>query len=424
MRTEPFISNVATVAQQHFLKIMQIYVARQPIFNKSKETIAYELLFRDSMSNAFPDVDGETATSKVLSNSFFTIGIEQLSGGKKSFINFTGDLLLKKIPTMFPRDRVTVEILENIEPTEEIVNACREIAQNGYEIALDDFSYRSDLDPLIKLAEIIKIDFRLTPLEEIMEIVADLSPYGVKFLAEKVETHEEFKKALELGFEYFQGYFFSKPEILKSEDIAPAKINLLQIISEANKDNFKFSNLEKLIQRDLSISYKLMRYINSAYFRRVRGISSIRQAITLLGEIDIRRFISLISMANLAVDKPDELTRMSIIRARLCELIGKNSKSGADQSEFFTLGLFSLIDAIMDEDIERLMDGLPLSEGIKMALVEKKGELADYLSVVLAYELGDWERFCETSLKIALDSQIVPALYMDSVSWADNLGNL
>ena len=400
---------------------MEVYVARQTIFNRRKETYGYELLFRNGMSNVFPDIDGDTATSKLLSNSFFSIGIDHIIGGKLGFINFTEDLLIKKVPLMLPKNKIFVEILEDVNPTEEVISACREIAGNGYEIALDDFFYRSDLEPLISLAGIIKIDLRMTSIEESKDIMEKLALYHVKFLAEKVETYEEFQQALDIGFEYFQGYFFSKPQILKGRDISPSEMNLLQIVAEANKEDIEFDELEKLVSRDVSISYKLLRYIKSAHFKRVREISSIKQAIVFLGEKETRRFISLIALANLASDKPDELIRVSIIRAKLCELIGKESSLQIDQSELFTIGLFSLIDAILDDSIEHLMDKLPLSERIKHALVDGTGALADYLSLASSYETADWQEVSRIAAKIGINEEIIPEFYRNSVVWADSL---
>ncbi|RLB16468.1 MAG: hypothetical protein DRG82_09010 [Deltaproteobacteria bacterium] len=403
---------------------MKIYVARQPIFKRNRKIYGYELLFRGGITNAFPDIDGDTATSKLLSNTFFTMGMDRVSAGKKAFINFTHDLLTRKYPLMFPKESVTVEILENVVADPEVVEACSEIAGKGYEIALDDFVYEEALEPLIKLSRIIKIDFLLSPMDEIAEYVEKLSPYGVKFLAEKVETHEVFQQALDMGFSYFQGYFFSKPQILQSRDVAPSKINLLQLMVETNKENMEFEDLEKIIIRDVSISYKLLRYINSAYFRRLREISSIRQAIVLLGQEGIRSFISLIIMAKLASNKPVELLRSSIIRARMCEMLGKGTRAPVDASELFTLGLFSLIDAILDQDMEKLMEKLPLSDPIKMALIKHEGPLAHFLDLVKSYETANWESFSKAVSKVGIAEEKVPEYYLDAIGWADSVAGI
>jgi len=402
---------------------MKVYVARQPIFKKNKKLYGYELLFRGGMSNAFPDIDGDTATSKLLSNSYFNIGMDQLTGGKVAFINFTQDLLVRKIPMMFPIDNMMVEILEDVNPNKEFVNACLDIFKAGYAIALDDFVFKEELKPLIKLAQIIKIDFMLTPIEEIKQLVNMLKGSKIKFLAEKIETYDEFKTALSMGFTYFQGYFFSKPEILSGEEITPSKITLLQIVGEANKKDCNFDKLEKLINRDVSISYKLLRYINSAFFKRACEISTIKHAIVLLGEKEIKRFISLVATAELASDKPDELVRTSIIRARFCELLGLNSRNGADVSELLLMGLFSLIDAMLDKTRENIMQNLPLSKNIKQALIETKGELVDYLKFVSYYETANWDPCGSIISKIRVDEDKIPEFYQDAVNWADSYIN-
>ena len=402
---------------------MDVYVARQPIFDKMKRIFGYELLFRDGMSDFFPRIDGNTATSNVLSNSFLSIGMDNITGSKLAFVNFTQDLLLSGVPFMFPKEKVVVEVLEDVEPDDDVLGMCRDMAGKGYCIALDDFLYTSELEPLIATADIIKFDFRLTSIEDIQTYINRLLSYDVKFLAEKVETHEEFEKALEMGFDYFQGYFFSKPEVMKGRDISGIEMNLLQIMAEVNKDDFEFEDVSKIITRDVSISYKLLRYINSAYFGIQRDISSIDQAIAMLGEIGIRRFLSLIAMSKLSCEKPNELIRTSIIRARFSEVIGQSSGSHINSSELFTVGLFSLIDAILDDSMENLMGRLPLAETIKKALVHDEGELSDYLALAVCYEKGEWDNVSDLTRKISIDEERLPEHFIEALTWADALAS-
>lgn len=398
---------------------MEVYVARQPIFKKNKRLFGYELLFRGGMSNYFPDIDQDEATSSLLSNSFINMGIESITGRKTAFINFTEKLLLQKLPMLFPKEKLVVEILEDVEPTPDVIDACKDIHRKGYHIALDDFFYHSKFAPLIELAGTIKLDFRAMSLEAIAESVEILSKYNVKFLAEKVETYDEFNQAVEMGFEYFQGFFFSKPEILRGVDISSTRMSLLEIMAEANKNDFKFHRLEDMVSRDVIVSYKLLRYINSAYYRRLNEISSIHQALVLLGEKRIRRFMSLLAMTNLASDKPHELIRASIIRAKFCEDIGGMSPSNVSPDELFTLGLFSLIDAILDDSMENLMAKLPLSEAIKDALISEQGPLCDYLSLSKHYEMGAWGRVSEAAGSLGLKEETLPQSYLAAVGYGD-----
>jgi c-di-GMP-related signal transduction protein len=400
---------------------MQIYVARQPIFNRGKKIHGYELLFRKDMSNYFPDIDGNIATSKVLSHSFFSIGIEKITDKNLAFINFTQDLLVHRVPLMFSDARVVVEILEDVEPRKDVIEACKEIARAGYTIALDDFFYSPEIEPLIALADIIKFDLRTTPLSEIEKLIKKLSKSSVKVLAEKVETYGEFEDALKMGFDYYQGYFFSKPEILKGKELSTHQMQLLEIMAEANRRDIRFDKLEKQIIRDVSVSYKLLRMINSAYFRRVKEISSIKQAIVMIGETGIRRFLSLIAMSALVSGKPEELIKSSIIRAKFCELIGDTRNSQLDASELFTVGLFSFIDAMLDEQMEILMGKLPLSSKIKSALINREGKLGEYLKLIEYYEKGKWELVSKTADKLNIDEEKLPQHYMEAILWTDGL---
>ncbi|MBU4236804.1 MAG: HDOD domain-containing protein [Proteobacteria bacterium] len=397
---------------------MDVFVARQPIFNQHKKIFAYELLFRTGMSNAFPGVDGDEATSSLLSSSFFTVGIEQIASGHKAFVNFTEDMLVRGVPTMFSKDSVVVEVLEDVQPSEEVIGACRELVAKGYTLALDDFVYADNLIPLIEIAKIIKVDFRLTPIEQIKEMVETLKKYSCKFLAEKIETYAEFTLARDMGFVYFQGYFFSKPEVLKNKDIASSQLSLMQLIVEVNRAEFEVKDIEKLVNQDISISFKLLKYLNSAYYSRLQPISSIRQAIAYLGERGTRLFVSLIATSKLSEHKPDELIRTSCIRARFLERIGQNCK--LDKGDLFMLGLFSLLDAMLDASMEVLMTQLPISEEITQALVHKSGSLFPYLQLIQLYEAGEWVKLDRLMGTLNLDEHKIMDSYLDAVHWADN----
>jgi c-di-GMP-related signal transduction protein len=397
---------------------MDVFVARQPIFSQRRQIFAYELLFRTGMSNAFPGVDGDVATSSLLSSSFFTVGIEAIASGHKAFINFTEDMLVRDIPSMFPPECVVVEILEDVQPNKEVVAACQKLVEKGYTLALDDFVYAENFTPLIELASIIKIDFRLTPLDQIKEMVKTLEKYPCQLLAEKIETYEEFTLASKMGFVYFQGYFFSKPEVLRNKDIPSSQLALLQLIVEVNRPEFEIDDIEKLVNQDISISFKLLKYLNSAYYSRPQPISSIRQAIAFLGEKGTRLFVSLIATSKLSEQKPDELIRTSCIRARFLENIGKESH--LDDGDFFMLGLFSLLDAMLDAPMDILMKQLPISEDIVQALVYKAGKLFPYLQLIQLYEVGDWEELDAAMVQLNLDEHKIMDFYLDAVHWAEN----
>ena len=370
------------------------------------------------MSNAFPGVDGDEATSSLLSSSFFTVGIEQIASGHKAFINFTEDMLVQGVPAMFPRDCVVVEVLEDVHPTEDVLSACRELVRKGYLLALDDFVYQDNLVPLIELAAIIKVDFRLTPLAQIKDMVATLKQYPCRLLAEKIETHEEFALADSMGFVYFQGYFFSKPEVLKNKDIPSSQMALMQLIVKVNQADFEVSDIEKLVTQDISISYKLLKYLNSAYYSRLQPITSIHQAIAFLGGKGTRLFVSLIATSKLSEHKPDELIRTACIRARFLEQIGM--AQNLDHGDCFMLGLFSLLDAMLDVSMDVLMGQLPLSEDITQALVHKTGRLYPLLQLIVLHEVGEWNEMKTLQTQLALDEHSIMTYYLDAVRWAES----
>ncbi len=400
---------------------MDVYIARQPIFTKNKRVYAYELLFRRSMGKKLGQVSGNRATTSVLSSAFLTEGIEKISGSKPCFINFTEQLLGKDIAGFFSKTKIVIEILEDVEPTDKVIEACRSLAQKGYLIALDDFVYARKLEPLIALADIIKIDFRLSTMDEIERMLYRLSHRRLKFLAEKIETYEEFDKALKLGFSYFQGYFFSQPETLRIREVASVKVNLMNLLAEVNRKKTTVDRLDAIISMDLGITYKLLRYINSAYYYLLHEVTSVRQAIIYLGAKEIRRFVTLVIISELASDKPEELVRLSITRGRFCELLAEPGQVIVDQSDLFLLGLFSLLDALLDTPMKEVMKSLPLADDVKEALVEGKGSLCPYLQLITAYERGCYSTCEKVLVDLHLSGAQVTEHYMAAVEFADRV---
>lgn len=403
---------------------MDAYVARQPIFDQHKRIYAYELLFRDGMANVVPDIDGDVATNRVIANTIFNIGMDVIAGGKKSFINFTRNLLVNKVPLLLSKENIVVEILEDVKAQGEVIAACREMAQKGFILALDDFEYNEQLEPLIDLADIIKFDFRISTLEEIRAYLQKLKGKDLRLLAEKVETLDEFNLALDMGFELFQGYFFCKPEIMKGKEIPSSQIAKLQIMAEINKQDFDFNELETLISRDVGISYKLLRYINSPFFAKPGKISAIKQALVYMGVSELRRFISLMTISELAEGKPHELISLSCIRGKFCELLGKESKYQLKAAELFTVGMFSLIDAIIDQPMDKVMEKLPLSEDLVTALVKKKGLLAGFLMLAIAYEQGRWQSTSKIARRLGIDEAAIPRLYREACQWSNSVASI
>ena len=398
-----------------------VYIARQPIFDRRLNVIAYELLFRTGLNNIFENSDGTQASSKVIADTFLLFGIEKMTGGKKAFINFTRDILLANYALLLPQKAVVIEILEDVQPDEEIQAVCQELKESGYEIALDDFIDENRFKPLLDFTNILKIDFKETTTEVWKHMVDTYRPMGIELLAEKVETRDEFEQAREMGYDYFQGYFFSKPVIIQGKDIPAFKFNYLKIISEINKPDLDFGSVEGIIKNEIALSYKLLRYLNSAYFGLRVKVSSIRQALALLGEVEIKKWVTLVTLAHMGQDKPDELVSTAIARGKFCELISPEIGFRNRSSDLFLLGMFSVIDAIMDRPLAEILSEISLVEDIEAALLGEENQLKKVYDLNLSYEKGEWKTVTELSARLKLDEVKLPALYLEAVEWANEI---
>ncbi len=402
-------------------RIRGVYVARQPIFDRSLKLYAYELLFRSGFSEFYDQSDGDLASSKTIMNSFLLLGLDSLTGGRMAFINFTRNLLLGEVATIFPREQLAVEILETIAPDDEVIAACRRIKKAGYTIVLDDFIFKPELQRFVDMADIIKLDFRISGVRERQSLINQLGHGRIRFLAEKIETRKEFDEAFAMGFSYFQGYFFARPEIVSGKDVPGYKLNYLQILREVHKIDADFGELEDIIKRDVSITYKLLRLINSAAFGFSTKIQSIKQALTLLGLKEFRKWVSLIALSGMGDDKPEELVLTSMSRARFCELIAPRIGMKDKSSDLFLTGMFSMIDAFIDQPMEEILNELPLSEAIKTALMGGENVYRTALETAISYERGDWDSLGDLRSRLGMDEEEFPTIFHSSIEWASRI---
>lgn len=400
---------------------MEIFTARQPIFNKHLDIVAYEILFRTSYENAMPEIDGDTASSNVLANTYLNFGIEEITGGVKAFINFTENLILNEIPLIFPKESIVIEILENINPSAKIIEKCLEFKRKGYKLALDDFIFEKKFEPLINLADLIKIDIKATPASTIKELFSKLKNQNKTILAEKVETEKEFKETLDMGFDLFQGYFFCRPQIIKGKDIPSNKIQMLQLIAELHAPDADMGKITKIILKDVGFSYKLLRYINSAYFRRLEKISSVKDAAVLIGLTELKKLVSLIILTKMNSKNQTALLKNSAIRGKFCELIAQEINNPQYPPDaLFTLGLFSHIEALLGFPLEKILKELPLTQEINTAYINRKGPLYPVLALIGLYEKTEWNKVEDLTNKLKLPPEKLPQIYIESCKWADN----
>ena len=400
---------------------MDQYIARQPILNVHKRLYAYELLYRGAETYTLQNVSGNRATASLLTSTFLTRGIEEVSGMRPCFINFTQDLLERNLPAAFPKNQLVIEILETVQPTDKLIDVCRKLHDEGYTIALDDFVYNRNLEPLIECADIVKIDVRLTPLDTITRTLNRLQNRKVRLLAEKVESVREFEMANRLGFSYFQGYFFSKPEKIDIKELSSSKVNLLRLLAEVTRKETTLEKLQEIISVDIAISYKLMRFLNSAYFYRLQEVKSVKHAIAYLGERELRRFVLLVVVSELASEQPGELTRLALVRAKFCELLGEASPYRGRADELFIMGLFSLLDTMLGSPMERIMDRLPIGRTVKDALTRKAGVMAMFLQVAEAFERNQHKRIVSLLRELKVNTKNITDSYIRAVRYANGL---
>jgi len=399
---------------------MYFYAARQPILDKDKNLYAYELLFRDSIDNVFPEVDSDEATSKMIEASQFNMGISEFTANKPAFINFTLDTLSKGLPEMLTTDELVVEILETIKPGKKLLGLCQDLHQKGYTLALDDYEHQKVWAHFYPYIKIIKVDWQSTNVETIKEIKSAISLHPhIQLLAEKVETYEQYNQAVELGFDLFQGYFFSKPEMVKAKNLSPSQMAMAELLYETSKPELDLAGITKVFERDVSLSYKLLRYANSAIFRRRAEISTIKQALVTLGSVELKRFLGLMFATNVNPDKPSELINEAMTRAKFCELVATQVKTPLDTSIAFLTGLLSLIDAILDEELSSVLEKLPLAPEIKDTLLNKKGVMAAIIKLLEFIERAEWDKTSLVIEKLGLNKEQVTKDYNEALSWAD-----
>lgn len=394
------------------------YIARQPILDRTKKTVGYELLFRDGPKNTFPAVDPEHATSRLLSDHFLSTHYATL-GDKLGFVNFPYQSLINKVPTLFPSESLVIEILEDCTPTPELLSAVKEMHELGYKLALDDFIPSKEWRAFLPYISLIKFDIRAISFEKAQLFIDRLSGSGIQFLAEKVETHEEFDQAKKVGFDYFQGYFFSKPEMIQRKSLEPSFMTVVQLLTAISQQEIDYAKVESLISKDVTLSYKLLTYVNSSSIVNNK-IQSFKQALVYLGEDKLRKFISLVALASSQDDKPDYLYGLSIQRARHCELLA-NQQSEIEPGQAFLMGMFSLLDSLLDRPIEQIINEIPVDEAVKQALILGSGELGELLALVRAYERAQWNEVNQHCQELELSQATLSESYDKSVKWTAEL---
>lgn len=396
-------------------QLVDIYVGRQPIFDTSMRVFAYELLFRSgSEQNHAVILGGDTASAQVMMNVFGDLGLHEVVGEHKAFINFTEGLLLRENRPFFPRKQVVIEVLEDVKVTPKLISSLKALREAGFTIALDDYVFNPALTELEAYADIIKVDILAVGPKRLIEHVDKLKEKGIRLLAEKVETREQFEFCKRIGFDYFQGYFFAKPKIIKGQRLPTNKLTVLELLSSVYDPNIDMHVLSKIISKDVALSQKLMKFASSLGNGRFE-LTSIHDAVMRFGMERLKSWSSMLVLSGVD-DKPVELFITSLVRAKFCELVG--AKVGdMSKDTYFTVGLFSTLDAVMDVSLEDLLVQMKFDQRISKALLEQHGSLGVCLKAVMSIEKGE----VGFELPKGLSATEVTKFYLEAMQFAESI---
>ncbi|WP_245750987.1 EAL and HDOD domain-containing protein [Desulfomicrobium apsheronum] len=399
----------------------KIFVARQPIFTAEMKIWGYELLFRHGDTQSAVFTDGDQATTQVIADGF-ALGVRGMENRIKALINFPRNVLLGHAPYVLPSERCVVEILETVLPEDDVMEACRELKANGYTLALDDFVGDPGFEPLCEIADIIKVDILGKTPSEVRAIVNGLKGYKVRLLAEKVENINMFNVCQRLGFEYFQGYFFSKPEIVPGRKLSASQSTKIKLLKELNESEAELSRLVEIIQTDLSISYRLLKYINSARFSLRGKIESIQRAVNMLGRQNLRQWLQVVILSDInSTDKGQELVRISVLRGRFLQLLAASGTAPFSSDSMFVMGFFSVLDAILDQQMEQVLDEISLDPDIKATLVDPQSEHAVWVGFLNELDRGSWAGLEDKARQMGIPMELVDNAAIEAAIWTDEV---
>ncbi len=397
-------------------ELIDIYVGRQPIFNSQLEVIAYELLFRgNTKENHATILGGDSASAQVMMNVFGEMGLTEVLGNHKGFINFTEGLLLREYQPFFPKKKIVIEVLEDVKVTPKLTESLKKLKENGFTIALDDYVFNPNLRELEQFADIVKVDIMEVGPKKLIEHSRRLKQMNIKLLAEKVETRQQFEYCSKLGFDYFQGYFFAKPKIIEGKRLPQNKLTILELLASVYDPDVDMHKLSDIIGKDVSLSQKLLKFVAETSSSDIQ-ISSIFDAVMRFGLNRLKSWASMLVLSGVD-DKPVELFITALTRAKFCELVA--AQTGKNMVErYFTVGLFSCLDAVMDSELEVLLEKLGLETAIEQALLQEEGELGVVLSLVKGLEKGDTGMQMPENLSPSQAS----SCYLQAMKFAESMG--
>ncbi|GJG86546.1 hypothetical protein tb265_17270 [Gemmatimonadetes bacterium T265] len=407
--------------------IHDVFVARQPIFGEDDRLFAYELLYRSNAVQTFADgVSQDQMCTDTVLHTLMTIGLAPLTGGTLAFVNLTREFLLNRLYELFEPSTVMIELLETVEPDDEVVRACERLVSSGYSLALDDFVNRPAYEPLLKLASVVKIDVLGKSEAELKRTADELRPYGVRLLAERVETSEVRDSCRRLGYTLFQGYFYSRPQVVSHRELGVEHSTLVRLMNMLDDPAAADADIEQAFKGDPSLSYKLLRIANSAAFSG-REVSSIGFALRMVGRKPLHRWLTLLFVSSMAARSgiSRELVLAALARGRLSELVGERGAqarglraSMVATGPLFLTGLFSLLDVLLRMPMDGVLARLAISAEVKAALLTRSGPYAATLALVEAQERGDWDAVGDAAAAVGVAPSVVSSDYTTALGWA------
>jgi EAL and modified HD-GYP domain-containing signal transduction protein len=400
---------------------MDVFIARQPIFDSKDQVQGYELLYRKNSQNSFDlNTTGDLATSMLLMNSYYTFGINRLSEGKKVYINFDKNLIEADIPTVLNKDLVVIEISANEPIFPSYKDKIKSLKNEGFTIAIDNYAENTFGDSITDICDIIKVDFLSNTKKEITKIVKKWKNTNKMLIAEKVETHEIFDWANSIGFDLFQGYYFSKPKIIKGQGLLTSNTSYIHIMEELTKQDPDYSTIAKIIESDTILTYRILKLVN-ANFVSYNKISSVKQALVTLGLKDFEKWVALAMIQDLSKNKPPELLKLAMLRGKFLELLIAKSMPNQLESEGMLIGVLSILDALTNRNMEDILIELPLSEGIKKPLLLLESPYTHFYKVILNIEKGNYGLAFDYLNKANLYVENLMELYYTSIEWAADM---
>lgn len=400
----------------------EVFIGRQPIVDAQQKIIGYELLFRSNAHDNNAQIEDDfSAGAQVLINTLSNMGTEWLMGDKLAFINVTETMLASEFMELLPAKRIVLEIKGEVASTPELLERLQNLATLGFQFALHSPQVNADNEALIRLASYVKVDLLKLPLDRLGDSAGKLRQYPLKIIAEKVETLAAYKRCKECKLDFFQGYYFAHPEILTAKVINPAQAMVLEILNKV-RNNADIAEIEKGFKRDVALSFKLLRYINSVGFGLSCEIQSIRHALSILGYQQLYRWLTLLIVTSNEGATPPALMKTAITRGRLTELLGQDMVDRSERDNLFIVGIFSLLDAMLEMPMEKVLEKLTLPENISDALLNRDGIYGPFLSLAEACESADMARINELATSLTLEPAKVNEAHLQALAWVEELG--